>query len=91
MKFHFLTRERERGEGAGGTVPRSSKTSVMKEEMNEHHYPPTTYFTGIFTTVQLCGAVVLPILYRDDTRYYSILDIILHSIRLFYASWASPA
>ena len=28
MKFHFLTRERERGEGAGGTVPRSSKTSV---------------------------------------------------------------
>ena len=62
---------------------------IMKEEMNEHHYPPTTYFTGIFTTGQLCGAVVLPILYRDDTRYYSILDIILHSIRLFWASQAS--
>ena len=32
MKFHFLTRERERGEGAGGTVPRSSKTSVITLE-----------------------------------------------------------
>ena len=31
MKFHFLTRERERGEGAGGTVPRLSKTSVLRK------------------------------------------------------------
>ena len=28
MKFHVLMREREREEGAGGTVPRLSKTSV---------------------------------------------------------------
>ena len=39
MKFHFLTRERERGEGAGGTVPRLSKTSVCRLCTYINHTP----------------------------------------------------
>ena len=31
-EISFFGRERERGEGAGGTVPRSSKTSVVSNK-----------------------------------------------------------